>query len=427
MQTGASLFSIPLFELNGHMVTLGQLLLAALAVLLLVAIQVGLGLRRAAHRRAAAEAEASARTAQAEARLAEILKAQSEMQGRMGTMAELFGARQAELNQSIGQRIDGMTQRLGSSITEQTKSTHENLSKLQERLAVIDTAQNNIQSLARDVVGLQAILSNKQTRGAFGQSRMETIIQDGLPFGAFSFQPTLSNGMRPDCTIAMPNGAPDLVIDAKFPLEAWNAMRQAETEGSGEQAAQQAQQRFRRDIEVHIRDISDKYLISGETQDTAFLFVPSESIFAEIHENFEAIVHKAQRSRVVIVSPSLLMLSIQVIQALLKDARMREQAHLIQGEVLRLMEDLSRLDDRTRKLQAHFSMAQKDVDLILTSSDKLTKRGAKIEALEFAQLSDDAQSAASKGQTPDRPAAADQPKFEPRSSTLNLRVVDEDD
>jgi DNA recombination protein RmuC len=292
---------------------------------------------------------------------------------------------------------------------------------------VIDTAQNNIQSLARDVVGLQAILSNKQTRGAFGQSRMETIIHDGLPFGAFSFQPTLSNGMRPDCTIAMPNGAPDLVIDAKFPLEAWNAMRQAETEGSGEQAAQQAQQRFRRDIEVHIRDISDKYLIAGETQDTAFLFVPSESIFAEIHENFEAIVHKAQRSRVVIVSPSLLMLSIQVIQALLKDARMREQAHLIQGEVLRLMEDLSRLDDRTRKLQAHFSMAQKDVDLILTSSDKLTKRGAKIEALEFAQLSDDAQPAAPESQKQERPAAADQPKFEPRTSTLKLRVVDEDD
>ena len=428
MQTGATLFSIPLFELNGHMVTLGETLAGGLAALLLLAVWLALSLTRAGRRRATAEADAAARAAQAEARLAEILKAQAEMHGRMGTMAELFGARQAELNQAIGQRIDGMTQRLGSSITEQTKSTHENLSKLQERLAVIDTAQNNIQSLARDVVGLQAILSNKQTRGAFGQSRMETIIKDGLPMGAFRFQPTLSNGMRPDCTIAMPNGAPDLVIDAKFPLEAWNAMREAEAEGSGEQAAQSAHQRFRRDIEVHIRDIADKYLIAGETQDTAFLFVPSESIFAEIHEKFEAIVHKAQRSRVVIVSPSLLMLSIQVIQALLKDARMREQAHLIQGEVVRLMEDLSRLDDRVRKLQAHFSMAQKDVDLILTSSDKLTKRGARIEALEFAQLADEAKPVAAKPQTADRPAIPDQaPKFEPRSSTLKLRVVDEDD
>ncbi|WP_417415074.1 DNA recombination protein RmuC [Hoeflea sp.] len=428
MQTGTALFSIPLFELNGHMVTLGESLAAAVAAVLLLAVWVALSLTRASRRRAAAAADAAARAAQTEARLAEILKAQAEMQGRMGTMAELFGARQAELNQSIGQRIDGMTQRLGTSITEQTKSTHENLSKLQERLAVIDTAQNNIQSLARDVVGLQAILSNKQTRGAFGQSRMETIIKDGLPMGAFRFQPTLSNGMRPDCTIAMPNGAPDLVIDAKFPLEAWNAMREAETEGSGEQAAHHAQQRFRRDIEVHIRDISDKYLIAGETQDTAFLFVPSESIFAEIHEKFEAIVHKAQRSRVVIVSPSLLMLSIQVIQALLKDARMREQAHLIQGEVVRMMEDVSRLDDRVRKLQSHFSMAQKDVDLILTSSDKLTKRGAKIEALEFAQLSEDAAAAPASGANrTDASTPRESPKFEPRSTTLKLRVVDEDD
>ena len=428
MQTGAALLSTPLFELNGYLVTLGQMLLAGLAGFGVLAAWLILALVRSARARAATEAEAAARAAQAEARLSEILKAQSEMQGRMGAMAELFGARQAELNQSIGQRIDGMTQRLGSSITEQTKSTHENLSKLQERLAVIDTAQNNIQSLARDVVGLQAILSNKQTRGAFGQSRMETIIKDGLPFGAFQFQPTLSNGLRPDCTIAMPNGAPDLVIDAKFPLEAWNAMRQAESEGTGEQAAQSAQQRFRRDIELHIRDISEKYLIAGETQDTAFLFVPSESIFAEIHETFEAIVHKAQRARVVIVSPSLLMLSIQVIQALLKDARMREQAHLIQAEVVRLMEDVSRLDDRVRKLQAHFSMAQKDVDLILTSSDKLTKRGARIEALEFAQIAEAADA---------RPVAADKPAgtvaaeasegFVPRSGALKLRVVDEDD
>lgn len=428
MQIDNALFSSGIFELNGHMVTLGQMLLAGLAGLAIVSVWAILVLVRTGRARARMEADASARAVQAETRLAEILKAQSEMQGRMGAMAELFGARQAELNQSIGQRIDGMTQRIGTTLNDQTRSTHENLTKLQERLAVIDTAQANIQSLARDVVGLQAILSNKQTRGAFGQSRMETIIQDGMPFGAFSFQPTLSNGMRPDCTIAMPNGAPDLVIDAKFPLEAWNAMRAAETAGTGEQTAQSDQQRFRRDIEVHIRDISEKYLIAGETQDTAFLFVPSESIFAEIHEKFEAIVHKAQRARVVIVSPSLLMLSIQVIQALLKDARMREQAHLIQGEVLRLMEDLSRLDDRVRKLQGHFSMAQKDVDLILTSSDKLTRRGAKIEALEFAQIADEAKPAPdARPVQGDASASPQTPKFEPRSSTLKLRVVDEDD
>ena len=344
--------------------------------------------------------------------MAALLRSQAEMQGRLATMAEVFGSRQAELNQAIGQRLDGMSQRVTATIGEQTRSTHENLRRLQERLAVIDAAQTNIQTLAKDVVGLQAILSNKQTRGAFGQARMETIIADGLPMGAYTFQATLSNGSRPDCTVRMPNGSPPLVIDAKFPLEAWNAIRSAGSPEHGKIAAQQ----FRRDLELHIRDISEKYLIPGETQDTAFLFVPSESIFAEIHENFEAIVQKAQRARIVIVSPSLLMLSIQVIQAVLKDQRMREQAHVIQSEVAHLMDDLSRLDERVRKLQGHFAMAQKDVDMIVTSADKLARRGERIEALEFETAKEPM-----KARTEDRPKPVDN-----RTSQLKLRVVDED-
>ena len=379
------------------------------ATLLVFLFLLLLSLRRSGRLRASMEMEAARREAVAEARLAELLRAQAEMQGRLAAMSDVFGKRQTELNQTINQRLDGLTQRLGTTITEQTKSTHENLRHLQERLAVIDAAQNNIQSLAKDVVGLQAILSNKQTRGAFGQSRMETIVADGLPMGAYTFQSTLSNGMRPDCTIRMPNGSPPLVIDAKFPLEAWNAIRDAQTPEERKLAGQA----FRRDIEVHIRDISAKYLIAGETQDMAFLFVPSESIFAEIHEHYEAVVQKAHRLRVVIVSPSLLMLSIQVIQAVLKDQRMREQAHLIQGEVVHLMEDLVRLDERTRKLQGHFLAAQKDVDMILTSADKLTKRGARIEALEF-----QAGSAASTDE--------DQRSVESRTGLLKLRIVDDE-
>ena len=303
-------------------------------------------------------------------RMADIMQAQSEMQGRMGAIADVFGARQAELTQSIGERLDAMTGRLGQTMTEQTRSTHESLAKLQERLAVIDTAQGNIQSLAGQVVQLQAILSNKQTRGAFGQARMEAIVADGLPQGAYEFQATLSNGSRPDCIIRMPNDSPSLVIDAKFPLE---VVERHPRRRRRRPRRNLPRRRFRRDIEVHIRDIADKYLISGETQDTAFMFVPSESVFAEIHENFEAMVQKAHRSRVVIVSPSLLMLSIQVVQAILKDARMREQAHLIQGEVARLMEDLGRLDERVRKLQTHFRQTSKDIDDILVSSGKVSR------------------------------------------------------
>lgn len=343
-----------------------------------------------------AQYQSEERAREAEMQMHSILKSQAEMQGRMQTMAELFGSRQAELNKSIRDRLDGMTSHLGRSINEQTRSTHENLSKLQERLAVIDTAQNNIQSLAGQVVQLQAILDNKQTRGAFGQSRMEAIIADGLPMGAYEFQATLSNGMRPDCLVRMPNGTASLVVDAKFPLESWNALKAAETP----EAKRHYEQLFRRDMEVHIRDIAAKYFISGETQDTAFLFVPSESIFAEIHENFEVIIQRAHRSRVVIVSPSLLMLSIQVIQSVLKDARMREQAHLIQGEVVRLMDDVARLDERVRKLQTHFSQASRDIDDILISSSKVTRRGAKIEALE---LGDNPDSHEQK-KTPEQPA-----------------------
>lgn len=385
-----------------------QLLLAAggfvLLIILLLFWLSGRNSRTMLH----AQFQSEERAREAEMQMQSILKSQAEMQGRMQTMAELFGARQAELNKSIRDRLDGMTSHLGRSINEQTRSTHENLSKLQERLAVIDTAQNNIQSLAGQVVQLQAILANKQTRGAFGQSRMEAIIADGLPMGAYEFQATLSNGMRPDCLVRMPNGTASLVVDAKFPLESWNALKASETP----EAKRHYEQLFRRDMEVHIRDIAAKYFISGETQDTAFLFVPSESIFAEIHENFEMIIQRAHRSRVVIVSPSLLMLSIQVIQSVLKDARMREQAHLIQGEVVRLMDDVSRLDERVRKLQTHFSQASRDIDDILISSSKVTRRGAKIEALELGDNPDNhEQKKAPQQQTLPQNGAPSAPRF----------------
>ncbi|RVQ06699.1 DNA recombination protein RmuC, partial [Sinorhizobium meliloti] len=201
-------FDQPLFLIGTLPVTAGHLVTtAALLVVLFSAIMV----RRAR----------SARATGREEQMSALIAAQTEMQGRIAAMTEVLGARQAELNQSLSQRIDGMTHRIGASISEQTKATHENLRRLQERLAVIDNAQNNIQSLAKDMAGLQSILANKQTRGAFGQSRMEAIVADGLPMGAFAFQATLSNGARPDCTIRMPNGQPPLVIDAKFPLEAW--------------------------------------------------------------------------------------------------------------------------------------------------------------------------------------------------------------
>ena len=297
----------------------------------------------------------------------------------------------------LSDRLDGFGHRVGQSMSDTARGTHESLAKLGERLAVIDKAQRTITDLSSQVVELQHILANKQTRGAFGQARMEAIVRDGMPASGYTFQATLSNGNRPDCLVLFPNGGPSLVIDAKFPLEAWNAIRAAETP----EALKAAESQFRRDTLKHVQDIAERYLVLGETQDTAFMFVPSESIFFDIHEHYEDIVQRAHRVRVVLVSPSLLMLSIQVVMSLLRDARMREQAHIIQQEVIRLMDDVGRLDERVRKLGLHFGQANKDIEDILVSSRKISGRGERIKAVEVA----DGEAAAEAPAPPARPAS----------------------
>jgi DNA recombination protein RmuC len=263
-------------------------------------------------------------------------------------------------------------------MTDTTAQTVERLQRLHERLAVIDSAQKNITDLSQQVTSLRDVLSNKQDRGAFGQARMETIIRDGLPKGGYEFQFTLSNGKRPDCAILLPDGRP-LIIDAKFPLEAVTALRDSKSDDDRKLAAQ----RIRGDLSKHISDISEKYLIPGETQDTALMFVPAESVYAEIHDGFDDIVQKAYRARVVIVSPSLLMLAIQVMQQIMKDAQMREAADLIRTEVGHLVGDVGRLRERVIKLQTHFTQANEDVRQILISSEKVERRAGNIENLDF--------------------------------------------
>lgn len=369
-----------LFEIAGRPVTLGEGLAAfgaAMLLLLLLAVVAMLRLTRA---RRLAEWRADEQARELEARVGDLLRVQSEMTGRMQTMAEVFGTRQGDLMRAVNERIDGMSHKLGQSMADTTKRTHEGLRHLHERLAVIDRAQATIRDLSGQVGALQSVLSNKQSRGAFGQGRMEAIVQDALAPGAFSFQATLSTGARPDCLIHLPNGAAPLVIDAKFPLEAHNELRAAREP----EALKQASARFRRDIGKHLADIRERYLIPGETQDTAFMFVPSESVFAEIHERFDDIVQRAHRLRVVIVSPSLLLLSIQVVQSVLRDARMREEAHRIQAEVAHLVADVERLDERVRKLQQHFGQAGRDIEQILISTDKIGKRGRSIGELDLA-------------------------------------------
>ncbi len=368
-----------LFPLGDTPITLEAALIAAAGLFGLLLLAVLALVWRTAHQRAVEAERETARAAETERHLADVMRLQSEMTGRMQTMAEIFGRGTTNLAQFVNDRLDAQGQRVGQAIQETNTKTTESLSKLHERLAVIDRAQTNITQLSSEVVSLQQILSNKQTRGAFGQGRMETIVGDGLAAGSYAFQTTLSNGRRPDCVVFMPNGAPALVIDAKLPLESWQRI----TEAQSPEELKLAMAGFRSDVAVHVRAISENYLIAGETQDTAFMFVPSESIFADIHERFEDVVQRAIRARVVIVSPSILMLSIQVVQALLRDVRMREEAHKIQKEVRELLLDVGRLDERVRKLQTHFQQASNDIGDILTSSSKVVRRSERIEAMEF--------------------------------------------
>ena len=357
----------------------GILCAAALAALLVLVAKLGRARAiEAEDRRLEAEA-AARRSADFERQVTGLLQSQHEMNGRMQTMAEIFGTRTSDLAKLVNDRLDAQGQRVGQAIQDTSTKTTESLSKLAERLAVIDRAQSNITQLSQDVVSLQSILANKQTRGLFGQGRMEAIVTDQLPPGSFAFQYGLGNGSRPDCVIFMPNNQPPLVIDAKFPLESWQRIAAAQNSDELRGAAQS----FKRDMGVHIDAIAQKYLIPGETQDTAFLFVPSESIFADVHEKFDDVVQRAARARVMIVSPSILMLSIQVMQALLRDVRMREEAHKIQKEVRELLLDVNRMDERVRKLQAHFHQANQDIGDILVSSGKVVRRGERIEAMDF--------------------------------------------
>lgn len=342
---------------------LGIAAAAAAAVLAIVVIM-------AWRSRALAQAHAAA--------MSELADAQADTAARMEAMIGLLSQGQSQLQHSVNERLDSVSHRLGDSLHQTTRHTAENLQKLHERLAVIDGAQKNITALAGQVTALQNVLSNKQERGAYGQGRMEIIIRDSLPKDCYEFQYTLGNRMRPDCVVFLPDQRP-LVIDAKFPLEAIAAYRAAASDDERRPAAT----RVRQDMSKHIADIAAKYLIPGETQELALMFVPSESVYAELHDGFDDIVQKAFRAKVVIVSPSLLMIAIHVIQQIQKDQRMREAASRIQAEVGHLIDDVRRMSERVAKLKQHFGQANEDVRQIAISTEKIEQRGDRIKDVDF--------------------------------------------
>ena len=363
-----------LLEIGGSPVTLLHVLLVgALFALLLLVAAVILSWRAQASRQDETIA-AQRRTADLEYRIAEL-------SGALKSLVEQSQGSQIQMVATLDERLDQVTERLGLSLTDQAERTGQSLKQLHERLAVIDAAQKNIAVLSGEMLSLKDILSNKQARGAYGQARMEAIIRDGLPSGAYAFQGTLSNNTRPDCLVSLPDTDIRLVIDAKFPLEAFNALKAA----SGETELRNAEARLRGDVLKHVKDIAEKYLLPGETHETAIMFVPSESVYAELYEKFEDVIQKAHRARVILASPNVLMLLVQTLQAIFRDSRMREQAGLIKVEVTKLLDDVGRLKERVGDLQKHFGLASGDLEKLGVSADKITRRGARIESLELEQ------------------------------------------
>jgi DNA recombination protein RmuC len=369
-----------LFVVGDWPVHLTDALIGFAALTLLLLLTITIVVARSGRRETELAARQAARADELEDRLNDMLRAQAEASGRVDAMAQALAGRQADMARAVNERLDSVTHRVGQSMEQSTRNTMDSLRVLHERLGIIDNAHKNLTDLTTQVTTLRDVLANKQSRGAFGQARMEAIVQDGMPKDAYEFQYTLSSGKRPDCVVFLPDQRP-LCIDAKFPLEAMTALHDARSD----EERKYASTRLRADVMKHVADIAEKYLIAGETQDTALMFVPSESVYAEIHDSFDDLIQKAYRARVVLVSPSLLMLAIQIMQQIHRDARMRDAADQIRTEVLNLGDDLDRLRERVLKLQKHFSDVNEDVRQILISADKIEKRAGRIEELDFSK------------------------------------------
>jgi len=323
-------------------------------------------------------------------RLDHVLAAQGEIAGQFKQTV----AAQAELQRTLSAQVEALNRRVSESLADSATKTAATIGSIGERLTIIDEAQKNIANLSSQVVSLQEILSDKQTRGAFGQERTEAIVADQLAPDHYEFQATLSNGTRPDCVIRVPNVKGVIAIDSKFPLEAYEALRQA-----GEDQRKPALSRLKADVQKHVKDIAEKYLIPGEVQTPAIMFVPSESIYAELHISCSEVVQKARRMQVVIVAPHVFMLAINTIQTLMRDAKMREQAHKIQAAVVELLQDVKRLGDRVGNLRSHFDRTNKDIAEIETSMKRIEGRATRIEQVELA-LPDEANGPASTNEPP---------------------------
>jgi DNA recombination protein RmuC len=308
-------------------------------------------------------------------RLAQLAEGQAANQARV---AEMMQSQEREVSRKLEERLAEVTRRMGEGLEKSRDQQQTTMGELKERLAVIDSAQKSIMELSSEVVGLRDILSNKQSRGAFGEIQLGDLVRDILPPNAYEFQAAVGGNRRVDCLLRLPNPPGVIAIDAKFPLENFRAL----TAASDDISRAQARKSLASDIQKHVRDIAEKYIVPGETAESALMFLPSEAIYAELHANMPAVVEYSWSAHVWIVSPTTLMATLNTVRAILKDSRMREQADVIQKEVGLLLADVDRLDARVGKLETHFRQADDDIRQIRISAEKITRRGGHIREIE---------------------------------------------
>ncbi|WP_457666343.1 DNA recombination protein RmuC [Thiolapillus sp.] len=333
-----------------------------------------------------------------EKRQTEALQNQQQaLQGGMEHMAGQLRQSQAQTATTMNERLEKLTQttderlqqisgQVEKRLTEGFEKTTETFTRVLEHLSRIDEAQKKITELSGNVVSLQEVLTDKRSRGAFGEVQLESLVHNVMPEGSYSMQQTLSNGTRVDCLLTLPEPTGNVAIDAKFPLESYQRMMDAD---AGESERQQARRQFRQDIKKHIHDIAGKYLIPGETADGAVMFLPAESLFAEIHAHFPELVEEAQQRRVWLVSPTTLMAVLTTARAVIKDVATRKQVHIIQEHLHYLSKDFGRFQQRMDKLANHIRMAHEDAKQVNTSAQKISSRFVKIEKVELDDLEDE--------------------------------------
>ena len=318
-------------------------------------------------------------------KIQKLSEGQERLTGGLQTVSEAQAKAQLSMINMMEERLAKVQLQMNENLSHSSRRTAQSLGDLQQRLSTIDKAQEKITKLSGDVLSLQDILSNKQTRGAFGEIQLTDIVSKALPSDGFELQATLSTGKRADCLIKLPNPPGPIVIDSKFPLEAYEALRNA----SSETETSSAVRLFRTSVRKHIKDISEKYIVEGETADGAILFLPSEAVYAELHANFSDLVREGFSARVWIVSPTTCMATLNTMRAILKDARMREQAGAIRNELTLLYQDIDRLGVRVESLDRHFNQAAKDISDIKISADKAGRRAKRLDNFDFEEVSNE--------------------------------------